>query len=539
MHAARIETIGQGGSDAERAKRQFDIVALGVVTASLLLFVATASKIVPQVMRALAGHGSGPDRLLVNAFLLNIAIIILGWSRYRQLCDEIAQRTAAEREARRLAETDPLTGFFNRRRFHADLRGLDARVRARGEALALMMIDLDNFKQVNDHHGHATGDALLCECARRISAALPEGALVGRIGGDEFAVALAFDAAGPERIDRIAATLVQAIAESARASGATTSVTASIGIARSDRAPRRDDGPRALLEMADVAMYHSKRQGRNAFSWFEPRMDDDKRFRSELEAGIRQGLPRGEFVPFYEQQIDLQTGELTGFEMLARWDSLEFGIVAPDIFIPIAEDMGAIAELSNCVIAQALEDARTWDPRLTLSVNISPVQLRDPWFAQKLLRLLVEANFPAHRLEVEITESCLHQNLVQVRALVASLKNQGIRVSLDDFGTGYSSIGQLRQIPFDRIKIDRSFVATLAEDKDSAAIVRAVATLGEGLQMPVTAEGIETQDVFDHLRQYGSITGQGYFYGRPRPARELAEWLGPRGEAEPHQIRRA
>ena len=538
MHAAKLQIVED---EVEARGRRLDVVALGIVTAAILLFLATGSEIGPDVIRSLSGKGPGPDAFLLNAFLLNIAIIIFGWSRYRELCEEIVLRRAAENEARRLAETDPLTGFFNRRRFNA---GVDAMIaagnaqhrpqgreqtREQGRAVALMMIDLDNFKQVNDYNGHSAGDLLLCECARRISAALPRDALIGRIGGDEFAVALAFERRHPETVDRIAEVLVGAIGESARINSISIEVTASIGLSRSDRpdarAPSAVPEAQALLEMADIAMYHSKRQGRNAFNWFEPHMADEMRFRSELENGIREGIPRGEFVPFYEQQVDLQTGELTGFEMLARWDSPQFGIVAPDIFIPVAEDIGAIAELSQSVIGQALEDARQWDPRLTLAVNISPIQLRDPWFAQKLLRMLVEANFPPQRLEVEITESCLHQNLGQVRALITSLKNQGIRVSLDDFGTGYSSIGQLRQLPFDRIKIDRSFVSSLVDDSDSAAIVRAVTTLGQGLDLPITAEGIETQDVLDHLRQYGRFTGQGYLYGRPRPASELGEWL--------------
>ncbi|HUD29744.1 MAG TPA: EAL domain-containing protein [Novosphingobium sp.] len=540
LQAANFDIAGI--DDEADAVREFDVIALGIVTAAIILFVATGSEIGPSVVQSMMGRGPGPDHFILNAFLLNIAIIIFGWSRYRQLCEEIVLRKAAERAARRLAETDPLTGFLNRRSFNAGVdamiaHSLDPAAEAdrpdRFQVVALMMIDLDNFKQVNDYNGHGTGDMLLCECARRIAACAPKDALIGRIGGDEFAVALPFERSRPETVDRIAEVLVHAIGESARINAVNVDVTASIGLARSDRllVDSRAAGAKALLEMADIAMYHSKRQGRNAYSWFEPQMADEMRFRSQLENGIRQGIPRGEFVPFYEQQVDLQTGELIGFEMLARWDSPQFGIVAPDIFIPVAEDIGAIAELSQSVIGQALEDARMWDPRLTLAVNISPIQLRDPWFAQKLLRMLVEANFPPQRLEIEITESCLHHNLGQVRSLITSLKNQGIRVSLDDFGTGYSSIAQLRELPFDRIKIDRSFVSSLVDNKDSAAIVRAVATLGQGLDMPVTAEGIETQDVLDHLRQYGEITGQGYLYGRPRPAHELGEWLDPRQRA--------
>lgn len=524
--------IASDDNSAGIERQEVDVIALGIVTAAILLFVATGSKVGPRVVDSIMSQGPGPDNFILNAFLLNIAIIIFGWSRYRQLCAEIKLRKVAEQKARQMAETDPLTGFLNRRSFNESVDRLIARADASGHAVAMVMIDLDNFKQVNDFNGHNTGDLLLRECSRRIATTLPTNALIGRIGGDEFAAAFMFDRSRRETIDQIATSLVQAIGESARINAISIEVTASIGIARSDTRGIDGDRPdaRALIEMADISMYHAKRQGRNGYYWFEAQMAEEMRFRNELEQGIRQGIPRGEFVPFYEKQIDLPTGRLTGFEMLARWDSPQFGIVSPEIFIPIAEDIGAIADLSESVIRQALEDAKHWDPRLTLAVNISPLQLRDPWFSQKLLRLLVEANFPPHRLEIEITESCLHQNVAQARSLIASLKNQGINVSLDDFGTGYSSLAQLRSLPFDRIKIDRSFVSSLVENKDSAAIVHAIAMLGKGLNLPITAEGIETGDVLDHLMQYGEIKGQGYLYGRPRPARDLTEWLAELGE---------
>ncbi|MCJ2176991.1 putative bifunctional diguanylate cyclase/phosphodiesterase [Novosphingobium album (ex Hu et al. 2023)] len=508
-------------------RRQIDVVALGIVTAAILLFVATGSQVGPRVVNSLLHRSAGPDNLILNAFLLNIAIIIFGWSRYRQLCEEIQLRKAAEKQARQMAETDPLTGFLNRRSFNGGVDRLIGKAEAQRQIVVLMMVDLDNFKQVNDFNGHNAGDQLLRECARRIASALPKQALLGRIGGDEFAAAFAFDKNRNDTIEQIASGLIETIGQSAQINAISIEITASMGMARSDAAGvdgKRPDA-HALLEMADIAMYHAKRQGRNGYFWFEGMMADEMRFRTELEQGIRQGIAKGEFVPFYEQQIDLQTGKLTGFEMLARWNSPQYGIVSPEVFIPVAEEIGAISDLSESVIRQALEDAKTWDARLTLAVNVSPLQLRDPWFAQKLLRLLVDANFPPHRLEIEITESCLHQNIAQARSLITSLKNQGIKISLDDFGTGYSSLAQLRSLPFDRIKIDRSFVTSLLEDKDNAAIVHAIAMLGKGLRLPVTVEGIENGEVLDHLLQYGSIKGQGYFYGRPRPASELAEWL--------------
>ena len=308
-------------------------------------------------------------------------------------------------------------------------------------------------------------------------------------------------------------------------------VTASIGIAVGSRGAVHSAAHVAqdLLHRADLAMYQAKRRGRNRFAWFEPSMEKELRFRSELEQGIRDGLKHGEFVPYYEKQIDLETGEITGFEMLARWLSPRHGIVSPDVFIPVAEEIGLIADLSEALITLALADARAWDPRLTLSVNISPVQLRDPWFAQRLLKMLVAANFPPTRLEIEITETCLHENIAVVRSLITSLKNQGIRISLDDFGTGYSSLAQLRTLPFDRIKIDRSFVSTLARSADSASIVEAISSLGRGMALPITAEGIESTEVLSALRRFGQFKGQGYLYGQPASAADVRRDLAEQG----------
>jgi EAL domain-containing protein (putative c-di-GMP-specific phosphodiesterase class I) len=244
---------------------------------------------------------------------------------------------------------------------------------------------------------------------------------------------------------------------------------------------------------------------------------------------MRAGIPAGEFVPYYEQQIDLVSGKIVGFEMLARWQSPVFGLVGPEVFIPVAEEIGIIAEMSEGLIRQALADARDWSPDIRLAVNISPIQLRDPWFAQKILKLLVEANFPPSRLEIEITESALHENVGLVRTLITSLKNQGVSVSLDDFGSGYSSLAQLRSLPFDRLKIDRSFVTAMPDSRDSATIVQAITSLGTGLGLPITAEGVENAEVVAELQRLGQFMAQGYLYGRPEPAEKTRERLAGLG----------
>ncbi len=496
------------------------MIALGIAIAAVILFVGTGGTLMPQIVRAWFGGGDAPNLLLTNAVLLNIALLIFGWRRYKDLHTEVEVRRVAEKRARELAERDPLTGCLNRRSGPPAMERLRSMLEGTHREIAVMMIDLDNFKQINDLNGHQMGDRVLTTVARRIRDALPEDGLLARIGGDEFACAVPFDYNAREEVDDIVTAIIRSVSAPIESNQMTVEATISIGVAQSggNFAVQPEADADALIHRADIAMYHAKKRGRNRYYWFEPQMEDELRFRNELEAGIRRGIPAGEFVPYYEQQIDLETGKLSGFEMLARWKSPRYGVVSPEIFIPIAEEIDLIGELSEQLIRQALEDAKDWDPSLTLSVNISPVQLRDPWFAQKLLHLLVESGFPPARLEIEITESCLHENIGAVRSIVSSLKNQGIRISLDDFGTGYSSLSQLRSLPFDRLKIDRSFVSELTGEGEGKALVEAIVSLGKGLALPVTAEGIENSDVLGQLKGMGELKGQGYLYGKPEDA---------------------
>ena len=284
-----------------------------------------------------------------------------------------------------------------------------------------------------------------------------------------------------------------------------------------------------LIRRADIALYAAKKNGRNGFSWFESGMEVELRTRNSLEGDIRAGIPNDEFVPYFEQQIDLKTGELVGFEMLARWVSPVRGFISPDDFIPVAEETGMIGDLSMSIIRKALLEAKNWDPKLTISVNISPVQLKDPWLAQKIVKLLVETGFPANRLEVEITESSLFKNLSLAQSIVGSLKNQGIQIALDDFGTGYSSLAHLRALPFDRIKIDRSFVSSMMENTESAAIVSAIAGLGASLDVPITAEGIEDSAIIEKLVALGCTKGQGWHFGQPLSIEQTRVLLTEKG----------
>mgnify|MGYP001800300004 CR=1 FL=1 len=528
------------GTTKHKAER--DLVALGIAFGAICLFVATGGSVLPDVVRAITSGKGAPSHLLVNALLLNIALVVFSWRRYRQLREEIAFREEAERQARKLSATDPLTGCLNRRAMAANSEGLRRKANALGRALAFVMIDADNFKQINDMHGHLVGDQVLVEFAQRIKSALPKEAHLARLGGDEFAFAMTYDPAEPERVEDIVIRIYEKMAAPIETKSNTIEVAVSIGMAT-------DHGQHglnpliksadALMQYADIAMYHAKKQGKNRFFWFEDSMESELRFRNELETGIRRGLAEGEFEPFYEQQIDVETGEIVGFEMLARWRSPTLGLVNPEIFIPIAEEIGVISDLSDQLMDRAFSDAREWSERLTLAINISPIQLRDPWFAQKLLKRLVEANFPPQRLEIEITESCLHENIGMVRSMITRLRNQGVRVSLDDFGTGYSSLEQLRSLPFDRLKIDRSFISELSANENGSHVVDAIVSLGRGLKMPITAEGIEDETILKALKRMGDIKGQGYLYGKPEPASDVRERLKMHGllsESAQHDV---
>ena len=498
-----------------------DFISLGILIAATIMFVGHAALVLPDALRGIAG-GRGPDGFLASALFLNIALLMLGYRRYRDLMGEVAHTRGAEEKARLLAFTDPLTGSLNRRSIIPETERMVEAAEAEGRAVAFIMVDLDRFKQVNDLNGHRAGDNLLTTIADRIRKVMPEEARLARIGGDEFAIVAPYDVKSPDRIDQLASRIITTAREPVPVPGGSLHVTLSLGLASSTSlSARRSAVATELLHMADMAMYHAKKCGRDRYDWYAEEMERELKLRSELENGIRRGIARGEFVPYFEQQVDIDTGELTGFEMLARWQSPTLGLVQPEFFIPVAEEIGIIADLSESVIAQALRDARDWDHRLTLSVNISPVQMRDPWFAQKLLKMMSEARFPPERLEIEITESCLHENLGLVRSLITSLKNQKVMVSLDDFGTGYASIAQLKALPFDRIKIDRSFIAQLGRNGESDAIVSAITSIGEGLDLPVTAEGIENEAVRDSLKQLGTFKGQGYFYGRPESAEDV------------------
>jgi diguanylate cyclase (GGDEF)-like protein len=420
----------------------------------------------------------------------------------------IAARMAAEAFAEMTARHDSLTGLPNRRLFHETLEAALARCTAE-DAFAVLQIDLDHFKPVNDVHGHAAGNAVLCAVADRLRDLMPSGGVAARLGGDEF-VALV-----PYREDRDALVgLVQQIIATVREpipwNHGQVEVDSTIGVAF---ATPQDHDPDALLHAADVAMYQGKREGRGTFRFFHTEMDIALKARARLESDLRAAIAHGEIRPSYQPIVALPGRDLVGFEVLARWDSPEHGAVPLDVFVPVAEETGMIGDLSNRILRQACFDARSWPPHLQLAVNISAIQLRDSRLAAMLLAALAETGFPPGRLEVEIAETALLSDLEAARRALASLQNLGVKIALDDFGAGYSSLQHLRELRFNKVKIDKSYVANLDQGSERAKLVDAIIQIGASLSLQTTAEGIENDASVNWLSNQGCDFAQGYLFG--------------------------
>jgi diguanylate cyclase (GGDEF)-like protein len=500
------------------------LVIGGITAGTILLFVYTGSAFLTSIIKAVRGLGT-LDHLLMTALCLNLALLLFCWRRCRDLTAELAESTVAEAKARTLASTDDLTGLLNRRSLAERTAALLARADRR-HSVVLMMIDLDHFKTVNDLHGHITGDSLLRAAADAIRHVLPSEALMARLGGDEFACAFLFDLADPAAPGLVADHIITRLSQPFEIEGVHVHVSASLGLAAHHRG---DEGTvEGLMRRADIAMYAAKKAGKSRFAWFDASMARELAERNALEAELRAAVSRGEVVPYYEPRIALATGALHGFEVLARWTHPARGVLAPDRFIPIAEESGLIGDLSLALMRQAFTEARGWAPSLTLSVNIASAQLKDPWLAQKIVKLLVETGFPAERLEIEITEQALFGNLELARSIIHGLRNQGVRLALDGFGGGASSLATLRALPFDRIKVDRSFVLAINEGRENAEMVEAIAALGGKLGMPVSATGIENPAIEARLRALKIREGQGWHFGKPMSVTQVRCLLAER-----------
>lgn len=451
-----------------------------------------------------------------------LALALIGFaSLWRHLGKHLSGAEAAfaekQEEVTRLALHDPLTGLANRRYLHVQLESAMARAARDQTGFALLMIDLDGFKPVNDRYGHSAGDGVLMEISRRLNAMVRKGEIVARLGGDEFVVVLSPGDVGDAPI-RAAHRLIASLSESIELPQGEVRVSASVGVAIYPSDGTHTDD---LIRKADVALYRAKHESRGDVRFFQQSMDEDVREREALEMDLRTAIAVGSIVPYFQPLIDLTSGRLTGFEVLARWPHPKRGQIPPTTFVAIAEDTGQIDALTVCVMRAALLAAHHWDPTLTIAVNIAPHQLRNDSLVERLLGVLRETNFPPERFEIEITENALIGDLDLARRIVLGLKAHGIKVALDDFGTGYSSLSHLSDLPFDKLKIDRSFINTMRGRPESATIVNAIIGLGRSLNMPTTAEGIESVADAELLAGLGCKVGQGFLYSRPVPADEV------------------
>ena len=446
------------------------------------------------------------------------------------LYTDISELKRRDRELHHLAHHDALTGLPNRELFHQRVEQAISTAKTRGWTVAIMCLDLDYFKNVNDTLGHAAGDHLLRCVADRLRSCFRGDDTVARLGGDEFAIVLA-NLNNPQVAATLASQLIGVVGQPVDYNGQLITTGLSIGIALSSS--DGSDGE-TVLKNADLALYRSKADGRGTFRFFEAEMDARAQARRALEIALRQAASRNELELHYQPQVDIYTDEIVAFEALVRWRHPERGLISPLDFIPLAEETGIIHRLGEWVLRRACIDAAQWPDSVRISVNVSPAQFRNHDLTGMVAGVLKDTAFPSHRLELEITESILLKDVEANLKTLHDLKQLGIRIAMDDFGTGYSSLGNLRSFPFDKIKIDRSFVRDLEQNPDSAAIVHAILGLGHSLGIATCAEGVETKAQLSYLRREGCSEVQGYYYSKPKPLAEAAAML-ERGRAQAAQ----
>jgi diguanylate cyclase (GGDEF)-like protein/PAS domain S-box-containing protein len=445
---------------------------------------------------------------------------------------DLKARKDAEEHIRFLAHHDTLTRLPNRSSFNLrvdqEIAGL-----APGRSLGVLCLDLDRFKEINDLFGHAAGDRALQTFASRVGALLDDGQMLARLGGDEFAILLP-NISGPAAAGRLAETIFETLRDVTDAPEMPIATSIGIALSPDDAADRQ-----SLLNHADVALYRAKQEGRGTYRFFEARMGAEVRDRRQLEHDLRHAISRGELWLAYQPQLDIRQGVVVGFEALVRWKSASRGEISPGVFIPIAEEIGAILPIGDWVLKEACREAATWKMPLKVAVNVSAVQLHNPSFAQELHQILLESGLPAKRLEIEITETALVRDLNRTLATLRHVKALGVDIAMDDFGTGYSSLSNLRAFPFDRIKIDRSFIKQVNSNQQAATIVRAVLGLGKGLGLPVIAEGVETNDELRFLQEESCDEVQGYLLGRPAAIGTFRQYTHTDTNPEVSPVKRA
>jgi diguanylate cyclase (GGDEF)-like protein/PAS domain S-box-containing protein len=478
---------------------------------------ATVDDLYAHYIRAMETGEMIITRKLANGRIIRINHERMAQGGWVAVYEDITERHRAEESIAHMARHDALTQLPNRVLLREKMAEGLARVE-QGESMAVFYLDLDNFKGVNDTLGHPIGDKLLGVIAERVRDTLAEGDTIARLGGDEFAVLQGNSSV--EEAGNLARRLVEVVSEPVEIDGQEINSGVSIGIAL---APDDSNVADHLMKCADLALYRAKAEGRGTFRFFEPDMDARIQARRALEVDLRRALQAGEFSLAFQPQIGLATNNLTAMEALLRWTQPERGAVPPSEFIPLAEEMGLIVPLGEWVLREACKEAARWPDPIKVAVNLSPVQFRNRGLVATVTQALAAARLSPRRLELEITEAVLLQNDEMTLAMLHQLRQLGVRISMDDFGTGYSSLSYLRSFPFDKIKIDRSFIKDIDRNRDSAVIIKAIAGLGSSLGIETTAEGVETEEQLEIVRRAGCTEVQGYLVSKPLPAAELPD----------------
>lgn len=424
---------------------------------------------------------------------------------------DVTERRRIERRMAHMARHDELTGLANRSHCHEHLRDILDHALP-DQTVTIALVDLDHFKAVNDTYGHQFGDTLLTDAALRMRECVPPEALLCRIGGDEFAVI--FHHSTPNQTEVIARSIIGAISEPFLVKGNIIHIGATIGFASS---PSDSKDAETLLRYADLALYAAKGERRGSCKRFEARMDEAAQEKNKLEKDFRQAIMEGQLEVHYQPMVNLDSGAIECYEALARWRHPQRGYVSPDVFIPLAEEMGLIDQIGRYVLQTACHTAKSWTDDIKLSVNVSPLQFRNGNLLSMVINALSVSGLPAERLELEITEAVLMEKGPRPAAIIRNLRALGIGISLDDFGTGFSSLSYLLSYPFTKIKIDKSFVLSLQHETNSRAVIRAVIGLGRNLGLTVAAEGVENEMERDYLQSEGCGQGQGFLFGHARP----------------------
>ena len=441
---------------------------------------------------------------------------------------DITERKRAEARLAFMAQHDGLTGLPNRNLLRQRMDEILQHTRRSADKAAVMILGIDNFKAVNDTLGHGIGDKLLRGVAKRLRSTLREEDTLARLNSDEFAIGQS-GLTRPEDAVLLAKRLLEAVGDLYLLDGHSVVIGASIGIAM---APGDGDESEKLLKNADMALSRAKKDSRGTFSFFEAGMDARAQSRRKIEIDLRDAIQNDVLRPYYQPLIDLSSGRITGFEALVRWPHPERGMISPAEFIPVAEETGLINALGALMLRRACMDAALWPDDVRVAVNLSPLQFRLGSLLSVVMDALKQSGLPAKRLELEITETLLLEKSSQVLATLHALRALGVRISMDDFGTGYSSLSYLRSFPFDKIKIDQSFVRDLAANRDAQAIVRSIISLGVGLGVTITAEGVETEAELGCLRSEGCHEGQGFLFSQARPNAEIVGLLSAQRGAD-------